>query len=129
VGRLRVNLEDRMLADRELHAADSAPEGGFVRRALHRAAVVRMSDSLLEFPCDFPLKVMGRREAASANSSSRWWSPMRDRSTADRVRELRESRDGNFVSLTLTGAGREPGAARRHLRRAVSAHDQVLMVL
>ncbi len=35
VGRLRVALEDRTLADRPLHPLQPVPEGGFVRRAMH----------------------------------------------------------------------------------------------
>jgi D-alanyl-D-alanine carboxypeptidase (penicillin-binding protein 5/6) len=35
VGRLRVNLGDRALAERSLHPLAAAPEGGFTRRALH----------------------------------------------------------------------------------------------
>jgi serine-type D-Ala-D-Ala carboxypeptidase (penicillin-binding protein 5/6) len=35
VGRLKVSLEDRMLAERSLHPLASAGEAGFVRRALH----------------------------------------------------------------------------------------------
>jgi serine-type D-Ala-D-Ala carboxypeptidase (penicillin-binding protein 5/6) len=35
VGRLRVSLEDRPIADLELHPLDSSPEGSIMRRALH----------------------------------------------------------------------------------------------
>lgn len=35
VGRLRVSLGERMLAERELHSLSDAPEAGMVRRAMH----------------------------------------------------------------------------------------------
>ena len=35
VGRIRVNLGDRLLADRNLHPLAAAPEGSIIRRALH----------------------------------------------------------------------------------------------
>ena len=35
VGRVRVSLDGRMLADRALHPLASSPEGGFLRRAMH----------------------------------------------------------------------------------------------
>jgi serine-type D-Ala-D-Ala carboxypeptidase (penicillin-binding protein 5/6) len=35
VGRIRVSLGDRLLADRSLHPLAASPEGGIIRRALH----------------------------------------------------------------------------------------------
>jgi D-alanyl-D-alanine carboxypeptidase (penicillin-binding protein 5/6) len=35
VGRMRVSLGDRLLADRSLHPLAASPEGGIIRRALH----------------------------------------------------------------------------------------------
>lgn len=86
-----------------------------------------MSETLLEFPCDFPLKVMGRkaagfRELVVALVESHT-GPLDD----DMVR-LRESRDGNFVALTLTLRA-ESQAQLDAVYGALSAHEQVLMVL
>jgi uncharacterized protein len=86
-----------------------------------------MSESLLEFPCDFPLKVMGRREAGFrevvVSLVERYAGPVAE----ERVR-LRESRDGNFVSLTVLVRA-ESQAQLDAIYTALSEHDQVLMVL
>jgi uncharacterized protein len=86
-----------------------------------------MSESLLEFPCDFPLKVMGRnqtgfRETVVAVVESHA-GPMDDGRVA-----VRESRDGNFIALTLL-VRTESQSQLDAIYCALSAHDQVLMVL
>ena len=86
-----------------------------------------MSESLLEFPCDFPLKVMGRRDTnfreVVVALVERHAGPVAE----ERVR-LRESRDGNFVSLTVL-VRTESQAQLDTIYTALSEHDQVLMVL
>ncbi len=57
-----------------------------------------MQDSPLEFPCDYPLKVMGR---ATPEFRSAVLGALPPEAGAPPVAE-RLSRDGNFVSLTLT---------------------------
>jgi putative lipoic acid-binding regulatory protein len=58
-------------------------------------------DTLLEFPCDFPLKVMGKAEDTLARRSSKS-SPNTPRtSTAPRM-EMRASSGGNYLSITCT---------------------------
>jgi putative lipoic acid-binding regulatory protein len=58
-------------------------------------------DTLLEFPCDFPLKIMGKADDTLARSSSKS-SPGTPRiSTAPRM-EMRASSGGNYLSLTCT---------------------------
>lgn len=86
-----------------------------------------MSDSLLEFPCDFPLKVMGRKEADFQQVVVGLVEMHVGPIAADRVR-LRESRDGNFVSLTLL-VHTESQAQLDAIYTTLSGHDQVLMVL
>jgi uncharacterized protein len=86
-----------------------------------------MSDSLLEFPCEFPLKIMGRREAGFRETViallEQHAGPVGD----DRV-TLRESRDGNFVALTVVVRA-ESQAQLDAMYVALTAHEQVLMVL
>jgi uncharacterized protein len=86
-----------------------------------------MSESLLEFPCDFPLKVMGRREAGFRELVVALVERHVGRVDEERVR-LRESRDGNFVSLTVL-VRTESQAQLDAIYTALSEHDQVLMVL
>ena len=86
-----------------------------------------MAETLLEFPCAFPLKIMGRttdgfaqavldvvlRHAPDFDSASM---------------EMRPSRQANYLSLTciVNATSREQLDA---LYRELSAHPQVVMVL
>ena len=85
------------------------------------------SESLLTFPCVFPLKVMGRREDGFAQT------------VADVVRrhasdfnpatlEMRTSKNGRYLSLTVTinARSREQLDA---LYMELSKHPMVMMVL
>lgn len=86
-----------------------------------------MTESLLEFPCEFPIKMMGRdrpefREAALAVISRH-----AGRIEDDAVR-VASSRKGNFLSITVTITAQ----SRRQLDdiyRDLSAHEQVLVAL
>lgn len=86
-----------------------------------------MSDSLLEFPCEFPLKVMGRKQAGFRelvlSLVETHAGPLEDRRVSER-----ESRDSNFIALTLL-LRVESQAQLDDIYRALSAHEQVLMVL
>jgi len=86
-----------------------------------------MSESLLEFPCDFPLKVMGRNEAGFRELVITLVEGHAGSQEAHRVSQ-RESRDGNFLALTIVvRADSQPQLDA--IYAALSAHDQVLMVL
>jgi uncharacterized protein len=86
-----------------------------------------MSDSLLDFPCDFPIKVMGRKEAGFREVVVALVEAHAGPIADERVR-LRESRDGNFVSLTLLVRA-DSQAQLDAIYTDLSGHDQVLMVL
>lgn len=86
-----------------------------------------MNESLLEFPCDFPLKVMGRKEEGFPEAVLALVEARAGPLSDDRVR-LRESRDGNFVALTIV-VRPENQEELDALYGALSAHDQVLIVL
>lgn len=83
--------------------------------------------SLIEFPCEFPIKVMGRDNAAFRGAASsiveRHAAPLAD----DAVRSSR-SRNANYVSLTITiqAVSQEQ---LDNIYRELSAHDDVLVVL
>lgn len=86
-----------------------------------------MSESLLEFPCDFPLKVMGRNEAGFRELVVTLVESHTGAIAGERVSQ-RESRDGNFLALTLV-LHAESQDQLDAVYEALSAHDQILMVL
>ncbi len=85
------------------------------------------ADSLIEYPCRFPIKVMGAKvdgfvEAIAAVAVA--FDPGFD--TADI--ELRDSRGGNYqgITLTITATSREQ---LDELYRTLSTHPMVRVVL
>ena len=86
-----------------------------------------MADTLLEFPTDFPLKIMGRAKdgfAQTVHDIVRKHAPDYDGSTM----ELRPSSAGNYLSVTCTirATSKEQLDA---LYRELSSHPDVAMVL
>jgi putative lipoic acid-binding regulatory protein len=82
---------------------------------------------LLAFPCDFPLKVLGKRQAGFAQTIVevvRRHAPDFDARTL----EMRASREATYLSLTLTirAISREQ---LDELYRELSDHPMVTMVL
>ena len=83
--------------------------------------------SLLVFPTDFPIKVMGRRVEGFAQavvSTVLEHAPDFDPATA----EMRASRAGNYLSVTVTIRARSREQLDA-LYRALSGHPLVTMVL
>jgi len=86
-----------------------------------------MADTLLEFPTDFPLKIMGRAKdgfAQTFHDIVRKHAPDYDGSKM----ELRPSSGGNYLSVTcvINATSKEQIDA---LYRELSAHPDVKMVL
>jgi putative lipoic acid-binding regulatory protein len=84
-------------------------------------------ESLISYPADFPIKVMGRKEARFAHnvlSIVRKHAPNFDAATM----ELRPSRQGTYLSVTCTirATSREQLDA---LYRELCDHPAVVMVL
>jgi uncharacterized protein len=84
-------------------------------------------DSLLQFPCDFPIKVMGRRVDSFAETICqvvKAHDPQFDPATL----EMRPSKQGNYLGLTLTirAQSREQLDA---LYLALTRHPMVKVVL
>ena len=84
-------------------------------------------ETLLEFPCDFPIKAMGRdtpefhatvRELVEAHTG-----PLEDERIQTAI-----SRKGNFVSITIT-VNAQSQEQLDEIYRAITAHDDVLMAL
>jgi putative lipoic acid-binding regulatory protein len=86
-----------------------------------------MAETLLEFPCAFPLKIMGRTQDGFAQSVlDVVLRHVPDFDSASM--EMRASRQGKYLSLTCTvnASSREQLDG---LYRELSAHPQVVMVL
>lgn len=84
-------------------------------------------ETVMEFPCEFPIKVMGKDSpefvATARSLIEKHAGPVHD----DAVRTARSS-EGNFVSVTVTISA----SSRQQLDdiyRDLSAHDDVLMAL
>lgn len=87
-----------------------------------------MSDeSLLEFPCDFPIKMMGRDtpefRIAVRELVEKHTGPLDDSAIQSSL-----SRNGRFVSVTITVAA-ESRQQLDNIYREVTAHEDVLMAL
>ena len=87
-----------------------------------------MSDeSLLKFPCSFPIKMMGRdtpefRETARS-LVEKHTGPINEAAVNNAL-----SRNGNFVSITIT-VDAQSQEQLDDIYRDVSSHDDVLMAL
>jgi len=84
-------------------------------------------DSLIEYPCAFPIKVMGVKTegfVAAIAYVARQFDPGFDETTI----ELRDSKRGNYLGITLTfhATSREQ---LDDLYRALSSHPMVKVVL
>ena len=87
----------------------------------------RETATLLEFPCEFPIKVVGRREDGFAQVVSE----IVQRHAEDflpSTLEMRPSRNARFLSLTATITARSK-AQLDALYRELSSHPRVMMVL
>lgn len=84
-------------------------------------------DTLLEFPCEFPLKVMGRKAddfaALVVQLIERHSGPSPELRVSERL-----SRDGNFIALTVVVRAHSK-AQLDAIYTELSAHERVLMVL
>jgi hypothetical protein len=91
------------------------------------ATTAAASESLLTFPCEFPLKVMGRREDGFAQDvCAIVQRHVEDFSPA--MMEMRASRNARFLSLTVTITARSREQLDG-LYTELSGHPSVLMVL
>lgn len=87
-----------------------------------------MSDeSVMEFPCSFPIKLMGRETAEFRRIAraivERHTGPVDDNSIESAL-----SRNGRFVSITITVVA-ESREQLDNIYRDATAHDDVLMAL
>jgi putative lipoic acid-binding regulatory protein len=89
--------------------------------------VADQKDTLLEFPCAFPLKIMGKREADFAQQIAavvQVYAPDFDAASV----EMRVSSGGKYLSLTCT-INATSRVQLDALYRALTAHPLVKIVL
>jgi putative lipoic acid-binding regulatory protein len=84
-------------------------------------------DSLIEFPCDFPIKIMGARRDDFAQTVVEIVLRHAPGFAAETV-EMRASSSGNYLSVTCTVRA-ESKAQLDALYRELSGHPLVKMVL
>ena len=85
------------------------------------------TESLIEYPCDFPIKVLGRTQAGFAQAVLavvRAHAPDFDGSTM----EMKTSRQGKYLSVTCVIRATSR-AQLDNLYRALCDHPMVVMVL
>lgn len=84
-------------------------------------------ETLLEFPCDFPIKIMGRESDEFHNLArslvEKHTGPLTDDAVVSSL-----SRNGNFVSVTITVVAQSQEQLDE-IYRELTAHDDVLMAL
>jgi putative lipoic acid-binding regulatory protein len=88
---------------------------------------VNDADSLFDFPCDFPIKVMGPMHPDFANTIAAVVGQFDSAFDPSRM-EMRTSSGGKYIGLTVT----VQALSRAHLDeiyRALTGHPMVKMVL
>lgn len=87
-----------------------------------------MSDeTLMEFPCEFPIKMMGR-ESPDFHKTARALVEKHTGPLDDAAFTSASSRNGRFVSITVTVSA-ESREQLDDIYRDLTAHDDVLMAL
>jgi hypothetical protein len=84
-------------------------------------------ETLLEFPCSFPIKMMGRDTPEFRNTARALIENHTGSIDDDAIRSAL-SRNGNFVSITIT-INAQSQQQLDDIYRDVSSHDDVLMAL
>ena len=84
-------------------------------------------ETLLEFPCDFPIKMMGR-DTQDFRDTARALVEHHTGPLGDQSIKFAASRNGNFVSITITVQAQSQQQLD-DIYRDVSSHEAVLMAL
>jgi len=84
-------------------------------------------ESLIEFPCRFPIKIMGRDQSEFEAHVLQIISAHVNDITTDDV-SIRPSKNGNFLSVTVTVDAQNQEHLDR-IYRVLTASEQVLYVL
>ena len=86
-----------------------------------------MDEKLLEFPCDFPIKIMGRDQPQFREAAIALIEQHAGNIPEDTIR-TNLSREGNFLSITITIKA-ESQQQLDDIYRALSEHDEILVAL
>ncbi len=84
-------------------------------------------ETLLEFPCDFPIKIMGR-ESTDFRMLARELVEKHTGPLAEDAIQNALSRNGSFVSVTIT-INAKSQQQLDDIYREITSHDDVLMAL
>ena len=84
-------------------------------------------DSLLEFPCEFPIKMMGRDEASFRKTAIELVEAHAGEIPETAISTSLSSK-GNFVSITVTITA-ESQQQLDDIYRALTAHEEILVAL
>ncbi len=84
-------------------------------------------ESLIEFPCRFPIKIMGRDQSEFEAHVLQIVSAHVDDIDADDI-SVRPSKNGNYLSVTVTVDARDQEHLDR-IYRNLTASEQILYVL
>ncbi len=84
-------------------------------------------ETLLEFPCDFPIKIMGR-ESTDFRTLARELVEKHTGPLAEDAIQNALSRSGSFVSVTITIKAQSQQQLD-DIYREITSHDDVLMAL
>ena len=84
-------------------------------------------DTLLEFPCEFPVKMMGRDSAAFREAARSIMERHVGSLGDDAVRESKSSK-GNFVSITITITAMSQ-VQLDGIYEDLTAHEEILVAL
>ncbi len=84
-------------------------------------------ETLLEFPCDFPIKIMGR-ESTDFRKLARALVEIHTGPLAEDAIQNALSRNGSFVSVTITIKAQSQQQLD-DIYREITSHEDVLMAL
>ena len=84
-------------------------------------------DSILKFPCVFPIKMMGR-DSVEFRKTARMLVEQHAGPVDDAAIRSARSRKGNFVSITITVVAQSQEQLD-NIYRELTAHEDVLMAL
>ena len=84
-------------------------------------------ETLLEFPCDFPIKIMGR-ESSEFRALARALVEKHTGPITDDAIHSALSRNESFVSVTIT-VNAQSQQQLDDIYREITSHDEVLMAL
>ncbi len=89
--------------------------------------MTQVSETLLEFPCSFPIKIMGKNtdelEVAVLSIINRHVDNL-----AENALQTRESKKGNYLAITVTVEAQSK-AQLDNIYQELTAHELVMMAL